>query len=119
MVRYSLTDEQSKKAAGLNGDIIVWHPVLQCAFELSSMGIRVDKYALINQLKERDCYERAKLSFHSMLLADNLPQSIGGGIGQSRVCMFMLKKSHIGEVQVSIWAEKEKQRLAKMGVTLL
>lgn len=104
---------------GLNGDIVLYNPVLDSAFEVSSMGIRVDKDALLKQLKERDVEDRTKLSFHSMLLSDSLPQSIGGGIGQSRVCMFMLKKSHIGEVQVSIWPEEERQRLASEGVNLL
>lgn len=104
---------------GLNGDIILWHPVLQCAFEISSMGIRVDKVALLKQLKEKDCEERAELLFHSMLLSDSLPQSIGGGIGQSRVCMFMLKRIHIGEVQVSIWPEEIKQSMSSTGVFLL
>ncbi|MEO5906916.1 MAG: aspartate--ammonia ligase [Saprospiraceae bacterium] len=105
--------------AGLNGDIIVWHPVLKCSFELSSMGVRVDKEALVHQLKERGCSERTELLFHSMLLEGALPESIGGGIGQSRVCMFMLKKSHIGEVQVSIWSDNERRRLAETGVILL
>lgn len=104
---------------GLNGDIILWHPVLKMAFEVSSMGIRVNKETLLKQLEERGCMERTKLQFHSMLLSDNLPQSIGGGIGQSRVCMFMLKKTHIGEVQVGIWPEEEKLKLATEGVTLL
>ncbi|MGV8878466.1 MAG: aspartate--ammonia ligase [Sphingobacteriaceae bacterium] len=104
---------------GLNGDILVWHPILQCAFELSSMGIRVDKTALLYQLELRNSSHKAKLSFHKMLLEESLPESIGGGIGQSRVCMFMLKKSHIGEVQVSIWSEEERQRLADIGVELL
>jgi len=104
---------------GINGDIIVWNPVLQCAFELSSMGVRVDKEALIRQLEVRDCEDRSLLTFHSMLLAGELPESIGGGIGQSRVCMFMLKKRHIGEVQVSIWPEQEMIKLAAAGVTLL
>lgn len=104
---------------GLNGDIILWHPVLQCAFEISSMGIRVDKVALLKQLKEKDCEERVELLFHSMLLSDSLPQSIGGGIGQSRVCMFMLKRIHIGEVQVSIWPEEIKQSMSSTGVFLL
>ncbi|MFA6334988.1 MAG: aspartate--ammonia ligase [Bacteroidales bacterium] len=104
---------------GLNGDIIVWHPVLQCAFELSSMGIRVDREVLVRQLVERGCAGMSLLPFHSMLLAGELPESIGGGIGQSRVCMFMLKKRHIGEVQVSIWPEMEKLKLAAAGVTLL
>ncbi len=104
---------------GLNGDIIVWNSVLQSAFELSSMGVRVDKEAMIRQLDERSCAFRSLLTFHSMLLAGELPESIGGGIGQSRVCMFMLKKRHIGEVQVSIWPEVEMKKLAASGVTLL
>ena len=105
--------------AGLNGDIVFWHPILKCAFEISSMGVRVDKAALRKQLKEKKCEEKAELLFHSMLLSDHLPQSIGGGIGQSRVCMFMLKKSHIGEVQVSIWPEQIKQAMRSNGVYLL
>ena len=104
---------------GLNGDILLWHPVLECAFEVSSMGIRVDKDALLKQLKEKDCEERAELLFHRMLLDGQLPESIGGGIGQSRVCMFMLKRTHIGEVQVGIWPEKEKKQMEKSGVHLL
>lgn len=104
---------------GLNGDIILWHPVLQSAFEVSSMGVRVDKSALEKQLKEKGCEERAKLHFHSMLLSGELPESIGGGIGQSRVCMFMLKKTHVGEVQVGIWPEDKKQKLKSEGVNLL
>ncbi|NJN42795.1 MAG: aspartate--ammonia ligase [Flammeovirgaceae bacterium] len=104
---------------GLNGDLILWHPTLQRAFEVSSMGIRVDKEALIRQLDERGCSDRSSLLFHSKLLSGELPQSIGGGIGQSRVCMFMLRKKHIGEVQVSIWPEEEKQKLDKVGVMLL
>ena len=104
---------------GLNGDIVVWNPVLECGFEISSMGIRVDKAALLCQLKERGCQGRALLPFHQMLVSGELPECIGGGIGQSRVCMFMLKKHHIGEVQVSIWPEKEKRKLEKSGVVLL
>jgi len=104
---------------GLNGDIIVWNHVLRSAFEISSMGIRVNKESLLEQLSERGCNERSKLSFHKMLLDDYLPQSIGGGIGQSRVCMFMLRKKHIGEVQVSIWPEKLRKELSEKGVTLL
>ncbi len=114
---WSSTNEAGFK--GLNGDILLWHPVLKSAFEVSSMGIRVDKDALIRQLKEKDCEERASLLFHKMLLSDNLPQSIGGGIGQSRVCMFMLKKAHIGEVQVSIWADEEREKMRLEGVNLL
>ena len=97
----------------------MWNHVLKFAFELSSMGIRVSKESLVEQLAERGCSERSKLSFHQMLMDDNLPQSIGGGIGQSRVCMFMLRKSHIGEVHVSIWPEEIKQKLKKEGVILL
>jgi aspartate--ammonia ligase len=105
--------------SGLNGDIIVWHPELQCAFELSSMGIRVNPEAMVKQLGECGCIERAALSFHKALLSGLLPQSIGGGIGQSRVCMFMLRKSHIGEVQVGVWPENERARLAEAGVVLM
>lgn len=104
---------------GLNGDIILWHPLLECAFEVSSMGIRVDKIALLKQLKQKGCEKKAKLQFHSILLSGELPESIGGGIGQSRVCMFMLKKLHIGEVQVGIWPNEEKQKMQLMGVSLL
>lgn len=104
---------------GLNGDILVWNPILNTAFELSSMGIRVDKTALQRQLTIRNNAERASLSFHKMLLNNELPEAIGGGIGQSRVCMFMLKKAHIGEVQVSIWDENEKQSLQDKGIHLL
>lgn len=104
---------------GLNGDIIVWNPVLRCPFELSSMGVRVDKKSLIYQLREKGCPGRVLLPFHSMLIAGELPDCVGGGIGQSRVCMFMLKKRHIGEVQVSIWPELEIRKLQAAGVTLL
>lgn len=104
---------------GLNGDLILWHPTLECAFEISSMGIRVDKDALTSQLKERGCSDRSELLFHRKLISGDLPQSIGGGIGQSRVCMFLLRKKHIGEVQVSIWPEEEKLKLESEGVTLL
>jgi aspartate--ammonia ligase len=104
---------------GLNGDIILWNPILKCAFEISSMGIRVDRKALMKQLELLDCTERMGLSYHNMLLKRGLPLSIGGGIGQSRVCMFMLRKSHIGEVQVSIWPDEERQSLELLGVNLL
>ncbi|QBR11366.1 aspartate--ammonia ligase [Sphingobacterium sp. CZ-2] len=104
---------------GLNGDILVWNPVLGTAFELSSMGIRVDKKALITQLEIRNSMDRQQLTFHQMLLNDLLPESIGGGIGQSRICMFMLKLKHIGEVQVSIWDPKRKESLLEQGVELL
>ncbi|HEX3006508.1 MAG TPA: aspartate--ammonia ligase [Bacteroidales bacterium] len=88
---------------GLNGDIVVWNPVLQSAFELSSMGIRVDKEALLRQLTITGAEKRKELYFHQRLLNGDLPLSIGGGIGQSRLCMFYLKKAHIGEIQASIW----------------
>ena len=104
---------------GLNGDILIWNPILHTAFELSSMGIRVDKKALLHQLELRHSMERTKLSFHSMLLNDELPSAIGGGIGQSRVCMFMLKKAHIGEVQVSIWDDAQREILASQNINLL
>ena len=91
---------------GLNGDIIFWNPVLDSAIEISSMGIRVDREALLLQLKIRDCEERASLEFHKALLEGTIPLSIGGGIGQSRLCMFFLRAAHIGEVQSSIWPEE-------------
>lgn len=105
--------------AGLNGDIILWHPVLQSAFEVSSMGIRVDKLAMEVQLKEKNCEDKKTLSFHRMLLEGALPESIGGGIGQSRLCMFMLRKSHIGEVQVSVWSDTIREKMKAEGITLL
>jgi len=114
---WSTENEEGHK--GLNGDIIVWHPFLQSAFEISSMGIRVDKNALIRQLKEKNCEQKSALPFHSSLLSGRLPESIGGGIGQSRLCMFLLKKSHIGEVQVSIWSAEEKKRMCEKGIVLL
>jgi aspartate--ammonia ligase len=89
----------------LNGDIILWNPVLKKGFEISSMGIRVDTFSMERQLELKGCPERKRLFFHSMLLQGLLPQSIGGGIGQSRVCMFLLKKKHIGEVQSSVWPD--------------
>ncbi len=90
----------------LNGDILLWYPVLDKALEISSMGIRVDEQALLAQLKESKCEDRITLKFHSDLLNGNLPYTVGGGIGQSRLCMFFLKKAHIGEVQASIWDQK-------------
>jgi len=103
---------------GLNGDIILWNPVLKQAFEISSMGIRVDAGSLIRQLEEKGCPERKNLLFHSKLLKGELPQSIGGGIGQSRVCMFILRKKHIGEVQVGIWPEQLKVELRNKHICL-
>lgn len=104
---------------GLNGDIILWNNILNCAFELSSMGIRVDKDALIRQLNICGCPERTELEFHKALLENRLPSSIGGGIGQSRLCMFFLKKAHIGEVQSSIWPEEQIEICKKNNIYLL
>ena len=103
----------------LNGDIIVWNEVLGRAFELSSMGIRVDEAAMRRQLIAGGCEERMKLPFHRELLAGNMPLSIGGGLGQSRICMLILQKCQIGEVQVSRWDEKTLDIFAKNGVILL
>jgi aspartate--ammonia ligase len=89
----------------LNGDIIFWYPVLERAFEVSSMGIRVDEDALLRQLKLAGCEERKNLTFHQELLKGRLPYTVGGGIGQSRICMFLLNKAHIGEVQSSVWPD--------------
>lgn len=103
---------------GLNGDIIIWNPVLESAFEISSMGIRVDKKALLEQLKIRGCEDRKNLLFHKNLLEDRIPLSIGGGIGQSRLCMFFLRSAHIGEVQASIWPEDMIERCAENNIIL-
>jgi len=89
----------------LNGDILLWYPLLETAFEISSMGIRVDEDSLMHQLKEAGCEERTKLKYHMDLLEKKLPYTVGGGIGQSRLCMYFLKKAHIGEVQSSVWPD--------------
>ncbi len=99
------SSENEEGFTGLNGDILCWHPELNDALELSSMGVRVDALALDRQLDIRACPEKAAYPFHQMLLRGSLPQSIGGGIGQSRLCMLLLRKSHIGEVQAGIWPE--------------
>ncbi|MCF8357170.1 MAG: aspartate--ammonia ligase [Prolixibacteraceae bacterium] len=91
---------------GLNGDIVIWNPVLERAFEISSMGIRVDKAALLKQLEIEEATDRKELLFHKMLLNDEIPLSVGGGIGQSRLCMYFLQKAHVGEVQASIWPDE-------------
>lgn len=103
----------------LNGDIIFWYPVLEKALEVSSMGIRVDESSLISQLKQTDSEERLNLLFHQDLMAGNLPYTIGGGIGQSRICMFFLKKAHVGEVQSSVWPEDMLEECVKAKITLL
>jgi aspartate--ammonia ligase len=104
---------------GINGDIVVWNPVLKQAFELSSMGIRVDKDSLLHQLKETGSEDRRSLYFHQRLLNGELPLSIGGGIGQSRLCMLYLRKAHIGEIQASIWPEKMINECKKSGINLM
>ena len=103
----------------LNGDILLWNDVLGCAFEISSMGIRVDAASLAAQLKIAGCEERAALPFHRMLLNDELPLTIGGGIGQSRLCMLMMQTAHIGEVQVSVWDKKTLETCKEAGIPLL
>ena len=90
----------------LNGDIILWNEILDRAFEISSMGIRVDAEAMMRQLKAAGCEDRAELTYQKAVLEDRLPYTIGGGIGQSRLCMFFLRKAHIGEVQASVWPEE-------------
>ncbi len=104
---------------GLNGDILVWDSVLGRSIELSSMGIRVNPESLKRQLKERGCEERSELAFHKRLLEGELPPSIGGGIGQSRLCMFLLQKAHIGEVQASIWPEEQIEKCKEAGILLM
>ncbi|MGI6004469.1 MAG: aspartate--ammonia ligase [Christensenellales bacterium] len=103
----------------LNGDIIFYFGLLDVAFEISSMGIRVDKHALLRQLELAGCLERAQLPFHRALLEEALPQSIGGGIGQSRLCMFFLQKAHIGQVQASLWMQEAIEMCRMAGIRLL
>lgn len=103
----------------LNGDIILWNDILKIAYEISSMGIRVDEEAMARQLKEEGAAERAELPFHRAILKGQLPYTIGGGIGQSRLCMFFLRKAHIGEVQVSVWPEEMMERCSKNNIFLL
>ncbi len=103
----------------LNADIIVYYPVLDIALELSSMGIRVDKDALLSQLEKAGCPERAEFPFQKAIINEELPYTIGGGIGQSRICMFFLRKAHIGEVQSSIWPDEMVKECEKKGIQLL
>ncbi len=103
----------------LNGDILVYYPVLAIALELSSMGIRVDENSLAKQLETAGCPERAELPFQKAILEKKLPYTVGGGIGQSRICMFFLRKAHIGEVQSSIWPEDIAAEAAEKGILLL
>jgi len=104
---------------GLNGDIIIWNPVLKSAFEISSMGIRVDRQALVRQLELQGHEERKKLLFHRRLINGEFTESIGGGIGQSRLCMYFLRKAHIGEVQASIWPEEMIKRCTDAKIFLM
>ncbi len=103
----------------LNGDILIYNRVLDIAFEISSMGIRVDRDSLLRQLKAENKEERLNFEFHKMLINGALPLTVGGGIGQSRLCMLLLHKAHIGEVQVSIWPEKEISKCKAKGIQLL
>lgn len=104
---------------GLNGDLLVWDDVLNRAMELSSMGIRVNKETMLRQLSMCNAEEKKELYFHKRLLNGELPQSIGGGIGQSRLCMFYLRKAHIGEIQASIWPEEMRREAREAGMTLI
>ena len=103
----------------LNADILVYYPVLDIALELSSMGIRVDKDALLSQLEKSGCMDRKELPFQKSIINEELPYTIGGGIGQSRICMFFLRKAHIGEVQSSLWPEEIQKECEKNGIQLL
>ena len=103
----------------LNGDLLFWHEPLQCALEISSMGIRVDPESLDKQLTLAGCDERRKLPFHQMLLRGELPLTMGGGIGQSRLCMLLLGKAHVGEVQASLWDEETVRQCKAAGIVLL
>ncbi len=113
------TTETVNDFKGLNGDIVVWNPVLENAFELSSMGIRVDREALLRQLEIQGKSERKELLFHKRLLSGEYPESVGGGIGQSRLCMYFLRKAHIGEVQASLWPGQMHDHCRKSGIILM
>jgi aspartate--ammonia ligase len=104
---------------GLNGDLLLWNPILERAFEISSMGIRVDADALRNQLEMRGQQHKTELYYHKRLLAGQLPLTIGGGVGQSRLCMLLLRKAHVGEIQSSIWPEQMRTECAAAGIHLM
>ena len=104
---------------GLNGDILIWYPVLQRSFELSSMGIRVDRDSLLRQLDIEHQQERSELYFHQRLLNGQLPLTIGGGIGQSRLSMVLLQKAHIGEIQASVWPDEMRRECSELGIRLI
>jgi len=103
----------------MNGDMLFYYPLLDCAFEVSSMGVRVDSAALREQLKKSGCEARAELPYHREVLQDRLPLTIGGGLGQSRICMCLLGKAHIGEVQAAVWPEEMEKACADAGILLL
>ena len=109
----------SEKHHGLNGDILVWNPIIEKSFEISSMGIRVDAETLIRQLTERNMLQKKELPWHKSLLENKMPQTIGGGIGQSRLSMLLLQKRHIGEVQVSVWPERMLKNCQEQGIHIL
>lgn len=113
------TTPGEKGLPGLNGDIVLWNPVLEVPFEISSMGIRVDKAALLRQLEMEGKMDRLELYFHKRLVEGTLPLSIGGGIGQSRLCMFFLRKAHIGEIQASIWPDDMRAQCEKQQIYLI
>ena len=115
----TLGEYDGETLPGLNGDILVWNPVLEHSFELSSMGIRVDREALLRQLAVAGEEHKASLYFHKKLLGGELPQSIGGGIGQSRLCMFFLRKAHIGEIQASVWPEEMRTICSRGNIPLI
>jgi aspartate--ammonia ligase len=113
------TTPGEKGLPGLNGDILLWNSVLELPFEVSSMGIRVDKEALLRQLEIEGESDRLNLYFHKRLVEGSLPLSIGGGIGQSRLCMFYLRKAHIGEIQASIWPDEMRKECAALNINLI
>lgn len=113
------TTPGEKQLPGLNGDILLWNPVLEMPLEISSMGIRVDKEALLRQLELENKTDRLELYFHKRLVEGSLPLSIGGGIGQSRLCMFFLRKAHIGEIQASIWPDDMRKACDDAGIFLI
>lgn len=103
----------------LDGDLLIWHHTLQMPVEITSMGIRVDEKTIVEQTKKSDCLDRLSQDYHKMVIQKELPYTIGGGIGQSRLCMLLLEKAHIGEVQASFWSEQEVERCEKQGIRLL
>ena len=113
------TTVNEENSVGLNGDLLVWNSVLETSMELSSMGVRVDKAALLKQLELKGQNDKLSLFFHNKLVNDELPLSIGGGIGQSRLCMFFMRKAHIGEIQSSIWPKDMRVDAGNNGIHLI